>query len=97
MAHYSGGYGSATTGGQVAYESRLELARLLLADFDPSVRGIDAQPLRMVARVDVKVRSHVPDFPLVMGSGAVRVVKVKLASRLQDPRGLRSRPRRRRP
>ncbi len=31
MAHYSGNYASATTGGQVVYESRLELARLLLA------------------------------------------------------------------
>ncbi|WP_341866155.1 hypothetical protein [Streptomyces olivochromogenes] len=26
------------------YESRLELARLLFADFDPLVRGIVAQP-----------------------------------------------------
>ncbi|MET7740308.1 hypothetical protein [Streptomyces sp. NPDC005385] len=40
MAHYSGDYASATTGGQVVYESRLELARLLLADFDPSVCGM---------------------------------------------------------
>ncbi|MEU9247008.1 TnsA-like heteromeric transposase endonuclease subunit [Streptomyces sp. NPDC048385] len=86
MAHYSGGYASATTGGQVVYESRLELARLLLADFDPSVCGIFAQPLRMVARIDGKVRSHVPDFLLVMGSGTVRVVNVKPASRLQDPK-----------
>ncbi|MDW4910674.1 TnsA-like heteromeric transposase endonuclease subunit [Streptomyces sp. ADMS] len=86
MAHYSGDYASATTGGQVVYESRLELARLLLADFDPSVCGIYAQPLRMVARIDGKVRSHVPDFLLVMSSGTVRVVNVKPASRLQDPK-----------
>ncbi|WP_327370734.1 TnsA-like heteromeric transposase endonuclease subunit [Streptomyces sp. NBC_01217] len=85
MTHYSGDYASATTGGQVVYESRLELARLLLADFDPSVCGIFAQPCRMVARVDGKVRSHVPDFLLVMGSGTVRVVNVKPASRLEDP------------
>ncbi|MFD9069113.1 hypothetical protein [Streptomyces lasiicapitis] len=39
MAHYSGDYASATTGGQVVCESRLELARLLPADFDPSVCG----------------------------------------------------------
>jgi len=29
----------------VVYESRLELARIMLADFDPSVAGIAAQPL----------------------------------------------------
>ncbi|WP_258021521.1 TnsA-like heteromeric transposase endonuclease subunit [Streptomyces anatolicus] len=86
MAHYSGEYASATTGGQVVYENRLELARRLLADFDPSVCGIFAQPLRMVARVDGKVRSHVPDFLLVMRSGTVRVVNVKPASRLQNPK-----------
>jgi hypothetical protein len=39
----------------VVYESRLELARLLLADFDPLVCGIYSQPLRMVARIDGKV------------------------------------------
>lgn len=85
MKHYSGDYASATTGGQVVYESRLELARLLLADFDPSVCRIFAQPCRMVTRIDGRVRSHVPDFLLVMRSGTVRVVNVKPASRLQDP------------
>jgi TnsA-like endonuclease N terminal len=85
MAHYSGDYASATTGGQVVYESRLELARLLLADFDPAVCDIFAQPCRMVARIDGKVRSHVPDFLLVMRSGTARVVNVKPASRLEDP------------
>lgn len=84
MAHYSGEYASATTGGQVVYESRLELACLLLADFDPSVCGIFAQPCRMVALVDGKVRSHVPDFLLITRAGTARVVNVKPASRLQD-------------
>ncbi|UQA91134.1 TnsA-like heteromeric transposase endonuclease subunit [Streptomyces halobius] len=86
MKYYSGDYVSATTGGQVFYESRLELARLLLADFDPSVCEIFGQSCRMVARVDGKVRSHVPDFLLVMRSGTMRVVNVKPASRLQDPK-----------
>jgi hypothetical protein len=35
QTHYPGYYWSATTGAHVIYESRLELARLLLADFDP--------------------------------------------------------------
>jgi hypothetical protein len=45
--HYSGTYWSATVDGHVIYESRLELARLLYADFDPSVNRIVAR--RMLA------------------------------------------------
>ncbi|WP_371749548.1 TnsA-like heteromeric transposase endonuclease subunit [Streptomyces sp. NBC_01283] len=86
MTHYSGKYSSATTGGQVVYESRLELARLLLADFDPVVQGIFAQPCRLTARVGDGVRHHVPDFLLVMQSGAAQVVNVKPSARLQDPK-----------
>ena len=41
--HYSGTYWSSTVGVPVIYESRLELARLLFADFEPSVRHIDAR------------------------------------------------------
>ena len=33
--HYLGTYWCATTAGDVVYESRLELARPILADFDP--------------------------------------------------------------
>jgi hypothetical protein len=44
QSHLSGRRWSATTGGHVLYESRLELARLLLADFDPDVVAIWAQP-----------------------------------------------------
>ncbi|MFG2725447.1 TnsA-like heteromeric transposase endonuclease subunit [Streptomyces canus] len=86
MAHYSGRYSSVTTGGHVLYESRLELARLLLADFDSEVQGIFAQPCRLAAWVDGRTRHHVPDFLLVMRSGTVRVVNVKPADRLQDPK-----------
>jgi len=42
--HYSGTWWSATIRDHVIYESRLELSRLLLADFDPRVRRISAQP-----------------------------------------------------
>ena len=51
QAHYSGLYWSATTGGHVAYESRLELARMLLADFAPQVGWIVAQPFLVEAVV----------------------------------------------
>lgn len=84
QAHYAGAYASATTGGFVAYESRLELARLLLADFDPQVRQIYAQPFRFVAQVDGHIRCHVPDFLLVTGAGTGRLVNVKPAARLKD-------------
>jgi len=84
-AHYSGSYASATMGGFVVYESRLELARLLLADFDPKVRGIYAQPFLLVARVGGRVRRHVPDFLLLSAAGTAWLVNVKPAERLRDP------------
>ena len=76
--HLPGWYWSATTGGHVVYESRLELARLLLADFDPDVVGIAAQPF-LVRDAD---RRHVPDFLLRRADGSVLIVNVKPAERL---------------
>ena len=76
--HLPGLYWSATTGGHVVYESRLELARLLLADFDPDVVGIAAQPLL----VREEGRRHVPDFLLGRADGSVLIVNVKPADRL---------------
>ncbi|GAA4617261.1 TnsA-like heteromeric transposase endonuclease subunit [Actinoallomurus liliacearum] len=90
QAHYAGAYASATTGGFVAYESRLELARLLLADFDLRVRQIYAQPFRLVARVDGHIRCHVPDFLLVTAADTGRLVNVKSAARLEDRRVVRA-------
>ncbi len=84
QAHYSGWYWSATTGGHVIYESRLELARLLLADFDPGVVAIAAQPFLVAAEAGGRMRRHVPDFLLVGSDGAVSVVNVKPAERLAD-------------
>jgi hypothetical protein len=85
QAHYSGWYWSATTGGHVVYESRLELARLLLADFDREVAAIAAQPFLLQAQADGRARRHVPGFLLVRADGPVQVVNVKPASRLADP------------
>jgi predicted RNA binding protein YcfA (HicA-like mRNA interferase family) len=82
---YSGWYWSATTGTHVIYESRLELARILLADFDPGVSGIVAQPFQIRERVGENVRRHVPDLLLSHGDGAVTVVDVKPVRRLADP------------
>jgi hypothetical protein len=83
--HYSGTYWSSTVGGHVIYESRLELARLLFADFDARVRHIVAQPFLLRTSVDRKPRKHVPDYLLIKDTGPV-VVDVKPARRLADPK-----------
>jgi len=85
QSHYLGYYWSATSGGHVIYESRLELARLLLADFDPGVTAITAQPFLLRAQAGGRVRRHVPDFLLVRADHTVQVVNVKPAARLAGP------------
>jgi hypothetical protein len=91
QAHYSGWHRSATMGRHVVYESRLELARLLLADFDGQVAAIAAQPFLVTAPAeDGRSRRHVPDFLLVDRGGLVTVVSVKPADRLGDPKVARS-------
>ncbi len=86
QAHYPGYFWSATTGGHVIYESRLELTRLLLANFDRDVTAIAAQPFLLQARVAGTARRHVPDFLLAHADGSVRVVNVKPAGKLAEPR-----------
>ena len=58
---------------------------LLLADFDPDVVAIAAQPFLLSAAVGGRVRRHVPDFLLVRTNRTVQVVNVKPAARLADP------------
>ena len=82
--HYSGIYWCATTQSHVPYESRLELARLLLADFDPKTVAILSQPFLLEAAVNGNTRRHVPDFFLVDTGGVATVVNVKPAHRLAD-------------
>jgi hypothetical protein len=83
--HYSGWYWSSTMRGLVVYESRLELSRLMLADFDRSVTGIAAQPFRLAGPDGDRVRRHVPDFLLVTDSGGLTVVDVKVPQRVTEP------------
>ncbi|MFB7654193.1 MULTISPECIES: TnsA-like heteromeric transposase endonuclease subunit [unclassified Streptomyces] len=82
--HYSGTYWSATMRDHVIYESRLELSRLLFADFDPSVRGIVAQPFLLKTVLEGKVRRHIPDYLLLTRQVSV-VVDVKPLHRLSKP------------
>ena len=83
--HFPGWYWSATERGHVMYESRLELLRLMIADFDADVVAIRSQPFRM-AYTDSsgKRRRHVPDFALVLSDQRLRIVNVKPADRLAD-------------
>ena len=83
--HYSGTYWSATERDHVIYESRLELARLLYADFDTSVKRIIAQPFLLRAQVEASVRRHVPDF-LLLSDREPAVVDVKPRLQLCRPK-----------
>jgi hypothetical protein len=83
--HYSGTYWAKTQNGHVIYESRLELARLLYADFETSVTAIAAQPFLIEADVDGKRRRHIPDFLLGSRTGPV-VIDVKPRRRVTAPK-----------
>lgn len=83
--HYSGWYWSSTVNRLVIYESRLELARIMLADFDAAVVGIAAQPFQLVGADGDRIRRHVPDLLVVNGDGGPTVVDVKPASKRDDP------------
>ena len=71
--------------GHVVYESRLELARILLADHDRGVAAIAAQPFLLEWFDGKRMCRHVPDLLLGGADGSVTVVDVKAASRLQNP------------
>lgn len=83
--HYSGRFWSSTTAGHVPYESRLELDRLWLADFDPGVRWIAAQPMWFVGFDEGVARRHAPDLLLTDQRGSMTVVDVKPAKFVKRP------------
>ena len=82
--HYFGTYWSTTERDHVIYASRLELANLLLADFDPTVHPIVAQPFLLSAEVDGQVRRHILDYLWDTDEGPV-VVDVVRAERTIQP------------
>jgi hypothetical protein len=82
--HYSGTYWSATERDHVIYESRLELANLILADFDPTVHHIVAQPFQLSARIDGEERRHILDYLWDSDAGPV-VVDVVRTERMTNP------------
>jgi hypothetical protein len=48
---------------------RLKLARIMLADFDPGVTAIAAQPFRLAGPDGAGTRRHVPDILLADAPG----------------------------
>ena len=84
--HYSGWYFSTTSGGHVVYESRLELARILLADQDRDVVAIAAQPFLMEGFDNGRVRRHVPDLLVEGADGRLTVIDVKAPWLMEDPK-----------
>lgn len=85
--HYSGTYWCATENSSVIHESRLELSRLILADFDTKVSHIVAQPFLLRAKVDGARRRHIPDYFLKTCDGPV-VVAVKPRDQLDKPKNI---------
>lgn len=77
--HYSGLYWSFKNRDHVVYVSRLELARLLLADIDPATQRIAAQPMQLVGVDGSRTRRHVPDFLILRSNQRPLVVDVKPA------------------
>lgn len=84
--HFSGTYWSTTMSGHVGYQSRVELGALQLADLDPAVVRIQAQPFQLTGRDGSSRRRHVPDYLLKYADGHVRVVDVKSRNRLEHPK-----------
>jgi hypothetical protein len=84
--NYSGLYWSSTTQEHLVYESLLELDRLLLADFCPTVEWIAAQPFWMRGCDGSKFRRHVPDILLQHRNGTFTVVDVKPERMLKEPK-----------
>lgn len=83
--HYPGRYWSATTEGFVGYESRLELAALLLEDFDHQAVRIASQPFELIADRDGVQRSYVPDYMIEHDDHRFTVIEVKPKRRLENP------------
>lgn len=82
--NYSGRYWCATERRLVGYESRLELSRLMIVDFDLSSRRIASQPFWLTARVAGERLRRVPDYLVCTEQGPL-VIDVTRAKKMSDP------------
>jgi hypothetical protein len=83
--HFPGWYWFATTGRLVPYESRLELSWLRIADMDPSVAEVKAQPFCLYALDnDGEPAHHTPDFACLSSDGGIAVIDAKPPEVVED-------------
>lgn len=82
--NYSGMYWSATEGKLVGYESRLELTRLTMLDFDPAVKRIASQPFHLRAMADGKRLRRTIDYLALTTDGPL-AIDVKRQDELEKP------------
>lgn len=83
--NYEGSWWSSTARRHVSFESLLERDFLMLADHEPDVVGIAAQPFALLwPKRTEGARGHVPDFFLRHGDGGGRVVDVRHPDRLSS-------------
>ncbi len=80
-----GYYLMASVGDLVAYESRFEMAHLMLLDREGTAAAVASQPFRMHWRDGKNARSHVPDFFVRHTDGTAEVVDVKGSARAETP------------
>ena len=81
-----GYYFMARTGVMVSYESRFEMAHLMLLDRDPDVQAVMPQPFRLHwAEPGSRARTHVPDFLVRRRNGTAEVLDVKGSRRAAQP------------
>jgi hypothetical protein len=82
--NYSGRYWCATERRLVGYESRLELSRLMMVDFDRSSRSVARQPFWLRAKVAGERLRRVPDYLVCTDQGPL-VIDVTRAKKMSDP------------
>jgi hypothetical protein len=85
--NYAGLYWCATQSAPVGYESRLELSRLMLADFDATARKIVSQPFQLRGMVAGERIRRVPDYLVCADSGPL-VIDVKPVRALRELDGV---------
>lgn len=82
--NYSGRYWCATESRLVEYESRVELSRLMMLDFDRTVQSIASQPFWLRAKIAGRWLRRVPDYLACTDQGPL-VVDVTRAKKMTDP------------
>ena len=82
--NYPGSYWCASERRLVGYESRLELSRLMMLDFDRTVKNIASQPFWLRAKIDGRWFRRVPDYLACTDRGPL-VVDVTRAKNMTKP------------